>query len=162
MSQKLKFVLATATKLSVLGSKAGEVESTENLEGGATAGPIKLFPISMGYGIMHGNKIVVKKLLSSGKVDETFKPCQTAANLRDTIYELRNPTLIYALTETTNELILFSLQSSQADCQVVGKVPLTSINDRPVYDSITLLGSLLVARSTEDASLHLFLTKEVD
>lgn len=56
---------------------------------------------------MFGDKIVIKKLTSSGKVDETFRPCQTVSNLVDVAYETKNPALIIALTEQSNELILF-------------------------------------------------------
>jgi len=106
---------------------------------------------------MSGNKIVVKKLTSAGKVDETYKACQTLATLRDVIYEVRNPGLIYALTDTSNELLMFKLVTAQADCQVLGKVALSEVDDRSIFDQINMFGSLIVARNSEDASLHLFL-----
>lgn len=106
MSARLKFVVATADKFAILAITNGEVEKLETLDEGFTGTP-KLMPITTGFSIANKNKIIVKKLTSSGMVDETYKPCQMVSNIVDTIYDLRNPSLIFALTETTNELVLF-------------------------------------------------------
>lgn len=65
---------------------------------------IKVFPVQTGMGIMGGKRIVIKKLTSLGKVDETFKACETQSALSDVIYDMLNPSLILALTETSNEI----------------------------------------------------------
>lgn len=39
---------------------------------------------------------------------------------------------------------------------------LSDVDDRTVFDSLQMFGSLLVARSTEDASLHMFKTNPDD
>ena len=70
---------------------------------------------------------------------------------------MRNPGLIYALTDTSNELFLFQLLTGVSDCQVVGKVALSETNDRSLFDQISMFGKLIVARNTDDASLHLFM-----
>ena len=72
-----------------------------------------------------------------------------------TTYEMRNPALIFALTETTNELILFQLLSSKTDCSAIGRLPFSEVNDRTLFDSLEFFGPLIVARSVEDASLHM-------
>jgi len=84
--------------LTVLSSKDGKVESQEDFES-AGAKRIKLVSVQTGFGVMFGDKIVIKKLTSSGKVDETFKACQTVSTLVDVAYETKNPAQIIALTE---------------------------------------------------------------
>lgn len=118
---------------------------------------MKVFSIQTGFGIMSDNKIVVKKLTSSGKIDQTYKPCETVSTLRDVIYDIRNSGLIFALTETSNELLLFKLLTGKGDCQATGKLALSDVIDRPIFDQVSLFGPLLVARNIEDASLHLFM-----
>ena len=39
---------------------------------------------------------------------------------------------------------------------------LSDVDDKTVFDSLQMFGSLLVARSTEDASLHMFKTNPDD
>ena len=36
---------------------------------------------------MNENKVLVKKLASSGKVDDVFSTCKTISNLKDLIYD---------------------------------------------------------------------------
>ena len=68
-----------------------------------------------------------------------------------------------AFTETTNELHLFSLQRSSLECKVAAKIPLAgSISDRTVFDSVRLYGQLIVARNTEDASMHMFMSNRAN
>ena len=74
------------------------MESQEDFESSGSD-RIKLVSVQTGFGVMFGDKIVIKKLTSSGKVDETFRPCQTVSNLVDVAYETKNPALIIALTE---------------------------------------------------------------
>ena len=50
---------------------------------------------------------MIKKLTSTGNIDETYKACSTLSNLTDVMYDIRNPSLVYALTEDSNELMLF-------------------------------------------------------
>ena len=46
------------------------------------------------------------------------------AQLYDVIYEARNPSLILSLSDA-NELLLFQLVTSKAECQTLGKLPLS-------------------------------------
>ena len=78
------------------------------------------------------------------------------------MYDYSNPSLLFGLTETTNELILFSALTSKQECQVSAKMALSDVTDRTVFDSLRMFGSLLVARNTDDASLHLFKTNPDD
>lgn len=110
---------------------------------------------------MSGNQIVAFKLTSSGKIDETFKPCQTMAQLYDVIYEARNPSLILSLSDA-NELLLFQLVTSKAECQTLGKLPLSQEDNQRIFDSVTMFGPLIVARNNKDASLHLFQANQDD
>ena len=77
---------------------------------------MKLFSFTTGFGIQNKNKLIIKKLASSGLVDSTFKPCSTMSNLVDVVYDYSNPALLFALTETTNELLLFSALTSKQEC----------------------------------------------
>lgn len=45
---------------------------------------------------------------------------------------------------------------------MVARKPLSATDDRSVFDSISLFGSLIVARNTDDASLHLYLSNPDD
>ena len=77
---------------------------------------MKLFSFTTGFGIQNKNKLIIKKLASSGLVDSTFKPCSTMSNLVDVVYDYSNPALLFALTETTNELLLFSALTIKQEC----------------------------------------------
>ena len=105
---------------------------------------------------------MIKKLASSGQIDSTYQPCSSIHNLVDVVYDYSNPALLFGLTELTNELILFSALTAKQECQVSAKMALSDVTDRTVFDSLRMFGSLLVARSMEDASLHLFRTKPDD
>ena len=157
MSQRLKFILATHDKIAIMSTKDGKIENTvdfdEEIDGKA---PVKLFSFTTGFGIQNKNKLILKKLASSGKVDSTYQPCSTLTNLVDVVYDFTNPALLFGLTEVTNELILFSISMSKQECSVSAKMSLSETDDRSVFDSLEMFGSLLVARNTENASLHLF------
>ena len=62
----------------------------------------------------------------------------------------------------TNELYLFQLDTSKAECRVAAKMPMSETTDRTIFDSVDFFGPLLVARSSEDASLHLVLSDPSD
>jgi len=74
MSARVKLVVATADRFAIVSSIAGAVERVESLEDDLRASP-KLMAVATGFSITSKNKIVVKKLTSSGVVDETYKPC---------------------------------------------------------------------------------------
>mmetsp|Transcript_43471 Transcript_43471/g.57537 ORF Transcript_43471/g.57537 Transcript_43471/m.57537 type:complete len:117 (-) Transcript_43471:1082-1432(-) len=116
MSSRLKVVVALEDSVVILNPKDGSIESQEELdETLANQDNMKVFSIQTGFGLMSGSKIVAMKLTSAGKIDETFKPCQSMLPLVDTIYEARNPSMLFGLSEA-NELILFQLITGQADC----------------------------------------------
>ena len=108
MSQRLKFILATNDKLVILNSKDGQVENQVDLDDGVDRSmPIKLVSIPAGVAIVNKNKIIGKKFASSGRVDSTYQPCETISNLVDIAYSDANPAQMFALSEVSNELILF-------------------------------------------------------
>lgn len=118
MSGRLKVIVANEKFIAIINSRDGKLESTINLEDeGLTNKPlVKVFPVQLGFGVIMGNEIIVKRLTSAGKVDQSFSPCQTFLPLSDAVYEFRNPGFIFALTETSNELVIFQLSSGQGEC----------------------------------------------
>ena len=112
MSGRLKFVLATKERLLIIPTREPKIENSESHD----MQQVNLFSVTNGFGIKSMNKIFVKKLASSGLVDETYAPCQTLANLVDIIYDWKNSAQIFALSEQTNELILFTLSSRTLEC----------------------------------------------
>lgn len=117
MSQRLKFILATHEKIAIISTKDGKVESQVAIEDGIDVkARVKLFAFQTGFGIQSKNRIVIKKLTSAGQVDSTFQPCFTISNLVDVVYDFSNPSLLFGLTEMTNELILFSALTSKQEC----------------------------------------------
>ena len=83
------------------------------------------------------------------------------SSLYDVIYEARNPSLILSLSDA-NELLLFQLVTSRAECQILGKLPLSQEDNQRIFDSVTMFGPLIVARNNQDASLHLFQANQDD
>jgi len=71
MSGRLKFVLATKDRLLIIPTREPKIENSESHD----MQRVKLFSVTNGFGIKSNNKIVVKKLTSSGLVDETYAPC---------------------------------------------------------------------------------------
>ena len=68
-----------------------------------------------------------------------------------------------ALSGSSNELILFYILPNKKECQVAARMPLSMTDDESdKYDSLQLFGPLIVARSTNDASLHMFLSQTDD
>lgn len=73
LSQRLKFVLATHDKIVIMSTSNGAVENQVSFDDVINSeAPIRLSPFEKGFAIMNENKVLVKKLASSGKIDEVF------------------------------------------------------------------------------------------
>lgn len=88
LSQRLKIILATSSKYVVIGTKDGSVEKQYDFDEGVSKDSrVRLFAFFQGFGVQAGNKLITKKLSSSGRVDETYEACTTIQDLVDVVYD---------------------------------------------------------------------------
>lgn len=147
----MKVVLATHDKIYVIQARSNSIESQFDHE---LTSSLKLYPVSTGFAIMSGNSIVVKKLNSLGVVDESYQACSTLSSLIDMTYDWKNPNQIMALTEASNELLLFTLQGTSHECQVFSKKFLSSA-ETP-FDKVEMMGPLVTLRAAGTQSVSFY------
>ena len=97
ISSRMKFVVATESKLYVLGSKEGKIEATYDYSDALLdvkdSSQLKLIAVQQGFALIDNNMIKLRKLQSSGKIEEErFETCETITPLVDAVYDVKQPT----------------------------------------------------------------------